>query len=103
MGQGQDPQGHLLGFPFSEFSRGMTGLGDGCGDLGWVKLDNSAVTLFDLFNHRALLGCNIRFWWFETTKKCLGRHFFYGMQHIGQIQIWCNSSPMDVEAMIGRI
>jgi hypothetical protein len=69
MGQGQNPQGHLLGVPLPEFPRGMTGLGDGCGDLGWGKLDNSAVTLFDLFNHGYLLGCNIRFWWFETTKK----------------------------------
>jgi hypothetical protein len=75
MGQGQDPQGHLLGVPFPEFPRGMSGLGDGCGDLGWGKLDNSAVTLFDLFYHGALLGCSVRCWLSETTKKFRYRHF----------------------------
>jgi hypothetical protein len=69
MGQGQHPQGHLLGVPFPEFSRGMAGLGDGRGNLGWGKLDNSAVTLFDLLNHGHLLGYSIRLLWFETTKK----------------------------------
>jgi len=32
--QGQDPQGHLFGFPFFKRSCGVAGLGDGCGDLG---------------------------------------------------------------------